>query len=168
MHYLWKDGFFEDVFGGVKVDRAVCFWYYASKADGPFFWRSAPSKNLFFDHSKESMTRSLKKGPYLNVKLMAKVGKQKPGGPAIKTWARASVIAPEMVGYTFSVHNGKVFNDVFVTEEMVGHRLGEFSPTKTFRKHGGQMQKALDTAKKEAEISAAHAAKAAAEGAVKK
>jgi len=109
------------------------------------------------------MTRSLKKGPYLNAKLMAKVGRQKPGGPAIRTWARASVIAPEMVGYTFSVHNGKVFIGVFVTEEMVGHRLGEFSPTKTFRRHGGQMQKALDTAKKEAEIAAARAAKAAAD-----
>ncbi len=108
------------------------------------------------------MTRSLKKGPFINMKLMAKVAKQKAGGPAIRTWARASVITPEMLGYTFAVHNGKNFIDVFVTEEMVGHRLGEFSPSKTFRKHGGQMQKALDTAKKDAEIAAAQAAKSAA------
>lgn len=109
------------------------------------------------------MTRSLKKGPYLNVKLMKKVAAQKPGGGSIKTWARSSVIAPEMVGYTFAVHNGNKFLDVFVTEEMVGHKLGEFSPSRTFRRHGGQMQKALDTAKKEAEISAAKAAKTATE-----
>ncbi len=108
------------------------------------------------------MTRSLKKGPYLNVKLMKKVAAQKAGGPAIKTWARSSVIAPEMVGYTFAVHNGNKFIDVFVVEEMVGHKLGEFSPTRTFRRHGGQMQKALDTAKKEAEIAAAKSAKGAA------
>lgn len=131
----------------------MLFWYYARRPEGHFFGATR----------RHVMTRSLKKGPYLNAKLMAKVAKQKPGGPAIRTWARASVITPEMVGYTFAVHNGKVFNDVFVTEEMVGHRLGEFSPTKTFRKHGGQMQKALDTAKKEAEIAAAHAAKAAAD-----
>jgi small subunit ribosomal protein S19 len=94
---------------------------------------------------------------------MRKVENRKPASGPIKTWARASVISPEMVGYTFSVHNGKNFIDVFVTEEMVGHRLGEFSPTRTFRRHGGQMQKALDTAKKEAEINAAKAAKGAAE-----
>lgn len=109
------------------------------------------------------MTRSLKKGPYLNAKLMKKVAAGKAGGATIKTWARASIIAPEMVGYTFGVHNGKSFLDVFVTEEMVGHRLGEFSPTKTFRRHGGQMQKALDQAKKDAEIAAAKGAKAAAD-----
>jgi small subunit ribosomal protein S19 len=100
------------------------------------------------------MTRSLKKGPYLNVKLMKKVANQKAGGPSIKTWARSSDIAPEM--------------DVFVVEEMVGHKLGEFSPSRTFRRHGGQMQKALDTAKKEAEINAAKAAKTAADTAAKK
>lgn len=109
------------------------------------------------------MSRSLKKGPYINQRLVAKLTKQKPGGPAIKTWARASVITPEMVGYTFGVHNGKNFIDVFVTEEMVGHRLGEFSPTRSFRRHGGQMQKALDQAKKDAEIAAAKSAKTAAD-----
>lgn len=92
---------------------------------------------------------------------MKKVAARKADAGSIKTWARASVISPEMVGYTFAVHNGNKFIDVFVTEEMVGHRLGEFSPTRTFRKHGGQMQKALDTAKKEAEINAAKAAKGA-------
>lgn len=109
------------------------------------------------------MSRSLKKGPFINERLAVKVSKQKPTGGTIKTWARASVITPEMVGYTFGVHNGKVFVDVFVTEEMVGHRLGEFSPTRTFKRHGGQMQKALDIAKKEAEIAAAKSAKGAAE-----
>ena len=107
------------------------------------------------------MTRSLKKGPYVDVKLMKKVLNRKPGeGGAIKTWARRSQIAPEMVGFTFGVHQGKDFIDVFVTEDMVGHRLGEFAPTKKFYRHGGKMQKEIDQAKKEAEISAAKAAKA--------
>lgn len=109
------------------------------------------------------MTRSLKKGPYINERLMQKVAKRKAADGVIKTWARPSVITPEMVGYTFGVHNGKVHVDVFVTEEMVGHRLGEFSPTRTFRRHGGQMQKALDQAKKDAEIAAAKSAKGAAD-----
>ena len=106
------------------------------------------------------MTRSLKKGPYVDAKLYSKVGGKKPKevGP-IKTWARASQIPPEFVGFTFQVHNGQKHIDVFVTEDMVGHRLGEFSPTKSFRRHGGKMQKELDVAKREAEISAAKAAK---------
>ncbi len=78
----------------------------------------------------------------------------------IKTWARASQIAPEMVGFTFGVHNGKQHIEVLVTEDMVGHRLGEFSPTRKFTRHGGKMQKDIDQKKKEAEISAAKAAKA--------
>lgn len=84
------------------------------------------------------MSRSLKKGPYLDQKLMKKVTKAKVEGSrtAIKTWARGSQIAPEMVGLTFAVYNGKTFINVFVTEPMVGHRLGEFSPTRTFRSHG--------------------------------
>ncbi|MDR1493725.1 MAG: 30S ribosomal protein S19 [Planctomycetaceae bacterium] len=86
------------------------------------------------------MTRSLKKGPYVDVKLFAKVekldatGKKEP----IKTWARACTIVPEFVGHTFMVHNGKAFLKVFVTEEMVGHKLGEFSLTRIFRGHGGK------------------------------
>lgn len=84
------------------------------------------------------MSRSLKKGPYLDQKLMKKVIKAKDSGSRdpIKTWARGSQISPEMVGLTFAVYNGKVFINVFVTEPMVGHRLGEFSPTRTFRTHG--------------------------------
>ena len=84
------------------------------------------------------MSRSAKKGPYIDEKLMQKVLKQKASGDraAIKTWARASQIPPEFVGITFMVHNGKNFISVFVTEGMVGHRLGEFSPTRTFRAHG--------------------------------
>jgi small subunit ribosomal protein S19 len=108
------------------------------------------------------MSRSLKKGPYVFFKLLKKINGKKPSDTgAIKTWARGSQISPEMVGFTFAVHNGKSFTDVLVTEDMVGHRFGEFSPTKTFRRHGGQMQKALDQKKKETEIAAAKAEKAA-------
>ncbi len=107
------------------------------------------------------MTRSLKKGPYLDERLLKKIeGKNPQTTGVIKTWSRACQIAPEMVGFTFGVHNGKVHIDVLVTEDMVGHRLGEFSPTRTFRKHGGKMQKELETKQKEAEIAAAQAAKA--------
>ncbi|MFZ1987751.1 MAG: 30S ribosomal protein S19 [Minisyncoccia bacterium] len=106
------------------------------------------------------MSRSLKKGPYVDVKLMKKVRGKKPSeASAIKTWARASQISPEMVGFTFSVHNGKAFIDVLVSEEMVGHRLGEFSPTKKFIRHGGKMQKELETKRQETEVAAAKAAK---------
>ena len=108
------------------------------------------------------MARSIKKGPYVFHKLLKKIDGKTPKdtGP-IKTWARASQISPEMVGFTFLVHKGNGFDEVFVTEEMVGHRFGEFAPTKKFLRHGGQMQKALDQKKKEAEIAAAKAAKAA-------
>ena len=85
------------------------------------------------------MSRSLKKGPYVDLKLIKKVRKMDDSGrkTPIKTWARASVIVPEMVGHTFNVHNGKVFVPVFVTENMVGHKLGEFSPTRLFYGHAG-------------------------------
>jgi len=109
------------------------------------------------------MARSLKKGPYVDEKLMKKVGARKPSAGGIKTWARASQIAPEFVGYTFLVHNGKSFEEVFVTEDMVGHRLGEFSPTTRFTKHGGKMQKEAEMAAKAAEVAAAQAAKATSE-----
>ena len=98
------------------------------------------------------MSRSLKKGPYVDKKLLAKVAKTKSdSGTAIKTWSRASEIAPEMVGYTFGVHNGREFISVFITEEMVGHKLGEFSLTRKFIRHGGKMQKEQEAAKKTAE-----------------
>ena len=114
------------------------------------------------------MTRSLKKGPYVDAKLFKKVSGKKPAETGvIKTWARRSQIDPEMVGFTFGVHNGKDHIDVFVTEEMVGHRLGEFAATKKFIRHGGKMQKELEQKKKESEISAAKAAKTAAEAAKK-
>lgn len=109
------------------------------------------------------MARSLKKGPYVDEKLMKKVGARKPGSGAIKTWARASQIAPEFVGFTFLVHKGKDFEEVFVTEDMVGHRLGEFAPTTKFIKHGGKMQKEAEMAAKQQEIAAAQAAKKTAE-----
>jgi len=109
------------------------------------------------------MSRSLYKGPYVDEKLLKKVAKSKPADAVvIKTWSRDSVISPEMVGYIFGVHNGKDHIEVLVTEDMVGHRLGEFSPTKKFYRHGGKMQKELDVKKKESEIAAAKAAKASA------
>lgn len=84
------------------------------------------------------MSRSAKKGPYIDPRVMKKVQAQKASGDraAIKTWSRACQIAPDFVGHTFAVHNGRTFINVFVTEAMVGHRLGEFSPTRTFRSHG--------------------------------
>lgn len=84
------------------------------------------------------MARSSKKGPYIDEKLLKKVVAQKEANAKapIKTWARNSQIAPEFVGHTFSVHNGRIFTNVFVTESMVGHRLGEFAPTRVFRGHG--------------------------------
>jgi len=109
------------------------------------------------------MSRSLYKGPYVDEKLLKKIAKSKPADAVvIKTWSRDSVISPEMVGYIFGVHNGKDHIEVLVTEDMVGHRLGEFSPTKKFYRHGGKMQKELDVKKKESEIAAAKAAKASA------
>lgn len=89
------------------------------------------------------MSRSLKKGPYIDEKLIAKVQKMKESGKKspIKTWARACTITPDMVGYTFAVHNGKKHLDVYVTEAMVGHKLGEFSPTRTFRGHSSKKNK---------------------------
>lgn len=106
------------------------------------------------------MSRSLYKGPYVDENLLEKIAGKKPQGSAtIKTWARRSQISPEMVGFTFAVHNGKAHIDVFVTEEMVGHRLGEFSPTTKFTRHGGKMQKEMEVKKQEAEVAAAKAAK---------
>ncbi len=85
------------------------------------------------------MSRSLKKGPYVDAKLMKKVEKLRETGSRepIKTWARACTVIPEFVGYTFMVHNGRTFTKVFVTEDMVGHKLGDFSPTRIFRGHSG-------------------------------
>lgn len=91
------------------------------------------------------MTRSLKKGPYVDPKLLKKISKIKPEDKVvIKTWSRDSQISPEMIGYTFDVHNGKDFIPVRITEEMVGHRLGEFSPTRKFTRHGGKMQREIE------------------------
>ena len=92
------------------------------------------------------MSRSSKKGPYVNVKLLSKVTKQKQEGrkDIIKTWARDSQIAPDFVGHTFGIHNGKKFIEVYITEAMVGHRLGEFSLTRTFRGHGKVTKRTLE------------------------
>lgn len=91
------------------------------------------------------MSRSLKKGPFVDPKLIKKISKIKPeDGVVIKTWSRDSEISPEMVGFTFAVHNGKSFIEVRIAEDMVGHRLGEFSLTRKFIKHGGKIQKELE------------------------
>jgi small subunit ribosomal protein S19 len=88
------------------------------------------------------MGRSLKKGPFVNPKLFQKVERMSHGAKdPIKTWARACTIVPEFVGHTFLVHNGKLHVKVFITEDMVGHKLGEFAPTRTFRGHGGRASK---------------------------
>ena len=91
------------------------------------------------------MSRSSKKGPYIDGRVMKKVLNAKKG-EQIKTWSRACTIAPEFVGFTFLVHNGKTFLSVFVTENMVGHKLGEFSPTRKFHRHGGKMAKDQEAA----------------------
>jgi small subunit ribosomal protein S19 len=117
------------------------------------------------------MARSLKKGPYVDEKLLKKIeGKKPQTAELIKTWARRSQIAPEMVGFKFGVYNGRVHVEVLVSEDMVGHRLGEFSPTKKFVRHGGKMQKEMEQKAKESEIASAQAAKAAsdAKGAAEK
>ncbi len=115
------------------------------------------------------MTRSLKKGPYVDERLLKKIAGKKPlETGVIKTWSRACVISPEMVGFTFGVHNGKQHIEVLVNEDMVGYRLGEFSLTRKFIKHGGKMQKELELKKKEAEISASKAAKASGDAKKKK
>lgn len=93
------------------------------------------------------MSRSLKKGPYVDSKLLRKLARVKRGDKTvIKTWSRASTITPEMVGYTIGVHNGKVHVSVHIVENMVGHKLGEFSATRKFMRHGGKIQKAIEQA----------------------
>ena len=115
------------------------------------------------------MSRSLKKGPYVDERVLKKIRNRKPGDrTVIKTWSRACTISPEMIGFTFGVHNGRDFISVYVTEEKVGHRLGEFSPTRKFTRHGGRMQKELETAQKQKEVDVARTVKTTASGEKKK
>jgi small subunit ribosomal protein S19 len=98
------------------------------------------------------MSRSLKKGPFVDYKLLNKLSRLKQRDKTvIKTWSRASTITPEMVGFTIGVHNGKTHLPVFIVENMVGHKLGEFAPTRKFIKHGGRMQREQEQKAKEAE-----------------
>jgi small subunit ribosomal protein S19 len=98
------------------------------------------------------MSRSLKKGPWVDPKLLNKISKLKPGDKTVvKTWSRSSVISPEMVGFTFGVHNGKIHIPVTVMEEMVGHHLGEFAMTRKFVRHGGKMQREIEAKAAEVE-----------------
>lgn len=105
------------------------------------------------------MARSLKKGQFTDAKLLKKLSKLRQGDKTVvKTWSRASVITPEMVGYSIGVHNGREHLVVVIVENMVGHRLGEFSPTRKFVRHGGRMQKEQEMAAAEAEKKATAAA----------
>jgi small subunit ribosomal protein S19 len=97
------------------------------------------------------MPRSLKKGPFVDPKLLKKIQRSENSGAAIKTWSRASTIIPEMIGFTIGVHNGREHVSVKITEEMIGHKLGEFAPTRTFRRHGGKIQRDLEATQKAAE-----------------
>jgi small subunit ribosomal protein S19 len=109
------------------------------------------------------MSRSLNKGPYIDENLLKKISGKKPATTGvIKTWSRRSQISPEMVGFIFGVHNGRIHVEVLVTEDMVGHRLGEFASTRKFVRHGGKMQKEIEAKAKEAEMNAAKSAKEAA------
>ena len=105
------------------------------------------------------MSRSSKKGPYVDPRVLKKVLNGKAGKDQIKTWSRACAIAPEFVGFTFLVHNGRTHVPVYVTENMVGHKLGEFSLTRKFTRHGGKMAKEQEMAKAEAEKAKLSAAK---------
>ena len=97
------------------------------------------------------MARSLKKGPYVHPSILKHLSRVTPGSKTvIKTWARGSQITPEMIGYTFGVHNGKIFIEVKIAEDMVGYRLGEFAPTRKFVRHGGKMQKEMELKAEEA------------------
>ena len=98
------------------------------------------------------MARSIKKGPFVDQKLLKKIENLKAGdNKVVKTWARHSTIVPEMIGFTFGVHNGKEHIPIKITEEMVGHKLGEFAPTTKFSRHGGKMQKEQEIKQKETE-----------------
>lgn len=106
------------------------------------------------------MPRSLKKGPYIHPSILKKLGRIRQGDKTvIKTWSRSSTITPEMVGFVFGVHNGRTFPEVFITEDMVGHHLGEFSPTRKFVRHGGKMQKEIEQKAAESEAEKVKAAK---------
>ncbi len=115
----------------------------------------AKEKTFYFGQINcpaKNMSRSLKKGPFVDEKLLKKVAVQKTGEKRIiKTWSRRATIAPEMVGFTFGVHNGKEHIPVYVTEDMVGHKLGEFSPSTKFGRHGGKMQREQEAKAKESE-----------------
>lgn len=106
------------------------------------------------------MSRSLKKGPFVHPSILKHMSRTSTGGKTvIKTWSRDSMITPEMIGYTFAVHNGRTFNEVSIMEDMVGHHLGEFAPTRKFIKHGGRMQREQEQKAIEVEKEKAAAAK---------
>ena len=108
------------------------------------------------------MSRSLKKGPFVDEKLLKKIKASKPGSKdVIRTWSRDSTITPDMIGFVIGVHNGRTHVPVSVTEDMVGHKLGEFSLTRKFTRHGGKMQREMEASQKTAELAKAQAEKAA-------
>ena len=94
------------------------------------------------------MSRSIKKGPYVDERVLKKIEGKKPEDTGVvNTWSRACTITPEMIGFKFGVHDGRKFIEVLITDEMVGHKLGEFAPTRKFLRHGGKIQKSLDASK---------------------
>jgi small subunit ribosomal protein S19 len=110
------------------------------------------------------MSRSLKKGPFVDEKLLKKIKASTPGSKdVIKTWSRSSTITPEMIGFVIGVHNGRIHVPVSVNEDMVGHKLGEFSLTRKFTRHGGKMQREMEAAQKATELAKAQAEKAPAD-----
>jgi len=109
------------------------------------------------------MSRSLKKGPFVDPKLLEKMSRVRVGDKTvIRTWSRDSTVTPAMIGFTFGVHNGRIHIPVTISEQMVGHKLGEFAPTRTFRRHGGKMQRDLEAKQAEAAKAATEAAAPAA------
>ena len=115
------------------------------------------------------MSRSLKKGPYVDPRLIEKMGRVRVGDKTvIRTWSRDSTITPQMIGFTFGVHNGRVHVSVTVNEQMVGHKLGEFAPTRKFFRHGGKMQREIEAKQADAAKVATEAVKTAAAPAAKK
>ncbi len=142
------------------------FWHETfDSADGFLYLLSIPLRGFLITF----MSRSLKKGPFVDAKLLKKVQNAKPASAGvIKTWARRSQVSPEMIGFTLGIHNGRQHVEIIVSEDMVGHRLGEFAATKKFLRHGGKMQKEIEAKKQEAEIASAKATKAPAASAAKK
>ena len=143
-----RDGLLEDVIHavpGVSPPKGLRQGSHAKVQIDLFYIDVKNESNFVLVFIKENMSRSLKKGPFIDESLAKKVEEMNRQGDRkiIKTWSRRSTITPDFVGHTLGVHNGRKFIPVFVTENMVGHKLGEFSPTRLFRAHGGRSKKVV-------------------------